>query len=121
MSRLVLRATVGLQQDAVGHVELNLDEGLVGLAAERKGPVVIDHASTHPRYKYFPETGEERFESLMAAPLLVRGIALGVLAVQTVESRSFDREDVDTLVTCAHLLTPVVLNAQMIDSVEVSE
>ena len=117
----MLRATVGLRQDAVGQVELNLDEGLVGLAAERKSAVVIEHASKHARFKYFPETGEEQFESLMAAPLLVRGVALGVLAVQTIESRSFDREDVDTLVTCAHLLTPVVLNAQMIDSVAVSE
>ena len=121
LSRLALRATVGLHQDSVGRVELSLDEGLVGLAAERKSAVVIDHASAHPRYKYFPETGEEQFESLMAAPLLVRGVALGVLAVQTIKSRSFQREDVDTLVTCAHLLTPVVLNAQMIDAVAVSE
>ena len=111
LSKLVLSATVGLHREAVGRVELNLDEGLVGLAAERKAPVVIERASEHPRYKYFPETGEERFESLMAAPLIVRGMAMGVLTVQTTVRRHFDQGDVDTLVTCAQLLTPVVVNA----------
>ena len=118
MSRLRLSATVGLHKDAVGQVELGVHEGLVGLAAERLEPVVIERAREHPRYKYFPETGEERFESLMAAPLMFRGIALGVLAVQTRELRHFDRGDLNTLQTCAQLIAPVVLNAQLLQSVD---
>ncbi|MBW2269564.1 MAG: phosphoenolpyruvate--protein phosphotransferase [Deltaproteobacteria bacterium] len=116
LDRLTLRATVGLRRDAVGNVVLRLDEGLVGLAAERMEPVVIDRASEHPRYKYFPETGEERFESFMAAPLIVRNVPIGVLAVQTVNVRRFEQGDVETLLTCAQLLMPVVLNAQLIDA-----
>ncbi len=112
--RLRLSATVGLYKDAVGQVELGLDEGLVGLAAQRKEPVVLDRAREHPRYKYFPETGEERFESLMAAPLIVRGLAIGVLAVQTRVPRQFEQEDVKTLQMCAQLVAPVVVNAQLI-------
>ncbi len=121
LSRLRLSATVGLHKDAVGHVELGIHEGLVGLAAERREPVVIERAREHPRYKYFPETGEERFESLMAAPLIMRGVALGVLAVQTRESRHFDRGDLDTLQTCAQLIAPVVMNAQILQSVDETE
>ncbi|MGI9590022.1 MAG: phosphoenolpyruvate--protein phosphotransferase, partial [Myxococcota bacterium] len=121
LSSLVLRATVGLHRNAVHRVELRLDEGLVGLAAERKAPVVIERAREHPRYKYFPETGEERFESLMAVPLMVRGRASGVLAVQTTVPRHFEQSDVETLVTCAQLLTPVVVNAQMLFAVSQSE
>jgi phosphotransferase system enzyme I (PtsP) len=121
LSVLRLSATVGLHKDAVGRVELKLDEGLVGLAAERKEPVVIEHAREHPRYKYFPETGEERFESLMAAPLMVRGRAMGVLAVQTRVSRHFDRGDLHTLQTCAQLIAPVVVNARMLSAVEQSD
>jgi phosphotransferase system enzyme I (PtsP) len=121
LSRLRLRATVGLHKDAVGRVELQLDEGLVGLAAERLEPVVIEHARQHPRYKYFPETGEERFETLMAAPLMVRGRPIGVLAVQTRVPRHFEQSDVETLQTCAQLIAPVVVNAQMISAAEQSE
>jgi phosphotransferase system enzyme I (PtsP) len=121
LSQLVLRATVGLHRDAVHRVVLRPDEGLVGLAAERKAPVVIERAREHPRYKYFPETGEERFESLMAAPLIVRGVANGVLTVQTTVPRHFDQGDIETLVTCAQLLTPVVVNAQMLQAVSQSD
>jgi len=49
--------------------------------------------------------------------LMVRGRASGVLVVQTTVHRHFDQGDVDTLVTCAQLLTPVVVNAQMLESV----
>ena len=48
-------------------------------------PMAIEDAREHPTYRYFPETGEERFRSLMAAPLIVRGVTIGVLVVQTVE------------------------------------
>jgi phosphotransferase system enzyme I (PtsP) len=121
LEMLRLSATVGLHKDAVGRVELRLDEGLVGLAAERREPVVFERAREHPRYKYFPETGEERFESLMAAPLIVRGRALGVLSVQTRVRRHFDQSDVHTLQTCAQLIAPVVLNAQMISAAEMTD
>jgi len=117
LSVLVLRATVGLRRESVGRVHLRRDEGLVGLAAERRQPVVIERAREHPRYKYFPETGEEQFETLMAAPLIVRGVPVGVLVVQTRDARHFDKSDVDTLQTCAQLIAPVVVNAQLLSSV----
>jgi len=116
LTLLRLSATVGLNKDAVGRVVLRLDEGLIGLAAEGKAPVVLDHAQQHPRYKYFPETGEERFESLMAVPLMFRGMATGVLVVQTVVVRHFDQSDVNTLQTCAQLVAPVVVNAQLLST-----
>jgi phosphotransferase system enzyme I (PtsP) len=118
LRRLQLSATVGLNKEAVGRVEMGIDEGLVGLAAQRKEPVVIERAREHPRYKYFPETGEERYQTLMATPLIVRGVAIGVLAVQTRVERRFDQRDVETLQTCAQLLAPVVMNAQMLSAVE---
>src|SRR5271155_1466009 len=52
--RLVLRATVGLDRDSVGRVSMRINEGLVGLALESAGPVVVEDALSHPRYKYFP-------------------------------------------------------------------
>ena len=57
----------------MGNVELPIGEGLVGMAAERGEPIAIEDAKSHPSYRYFPETGEERFRSLMAAPLIVQG------------------------------------------------
>ena len=56
--RLVLRATLGLNPESVGKVSMRVDEGLVGLAVEAGEAVNEPDAMSHPRYKYFPETGE---------------------------------------------------------------
>ena len=118
---LTLWATRGLAREAVGKVRLSFTEGLVGLAAREKRAVVTRRASQHPAYRYFPETGEERFSSLMAAPLIVREVPIGVLAVQTAEERDFDRGETELLQTCAQLIAPVVMNARLLDLVTRSE
>jgi phosphotransferase system enzyme I (PtsP) len=114
MRHLTLRATLGLDRNAVGRVALPFGEGLVGLAAESREAVAAERAREHPRYRYFPETGEERYESLMAAPLIMRGVTIAVLAVQTRKRRRFDRADIELLQACAQLLAPVVINAQLL-------
>ncbi|MBW2275110.1 MAG: phosphoenolpyruvate--protein phosphotransferase [Deltaproteobacteria bacterium] len=114
---LTLSATIGLDPDAVTNVQLAFGEGLVGTCAERGEPVAFEHARAAPDYRYFPETGEERYESLLAAPLIVQGVTTGVLVIQTLESRSFDQQDVELLQTCAQLLAPVVVNAQLLSIV----
>jgi len=120
LRHLVLSATIGLNREAIRGVRLPFGEGLVGLAAETRRSIVSKHAREHPNYRYFPETGEERFESLMAAPLVVRGTTIGVLVVQTREPREFDRRDVESFQTCAQLIAPVVMNAQLLALVDES-
>ncbi len=112
--KLRLSSTMGLEAGAVGRVEMPMGEGLVGLAADRGEPIAIDDAQSHPSYRYFPETGEERFRSLLAAPLIVQGAVIGVIVIQTVDMRHFDEPDVELLQTCASLLAPVVVNAQLL-------
>jgi phosphotransferase system enzyme I (PtsP) len=121
LHHLTLNATIGLDAKAVNEVRLAFGEGLVGLAAERGEPVAIENARDHPNYRYFPETGEERFESLLAAPLIVRGVTIGVIVAQTVERRCFEQRDVDLLQTCAQLLAPVVINARLLALVASSD
>src|SRR5512134_3868183 len=71
LRHLTLAATKGLSKEAVGRVRLAFGEGLVGWAAQIREPVAIEQAREHPQFRYFPETQEERFASLMAAPLVV--------------------------------------------------
>ena len=56
---LVLAATIGLRPDSVGRVRMRLTEGLAGLVAEQLQPQIVADATTHPRFRYFPEAGEE--------------------------------------------------------------
>lgn len=114
---LTLRATIGLDVGAVGAVRLAVGEGLVGKVMRGRTPLAVEHASEDPDFRYFPETREDRFESFLAVPLMVQGTAIGVLTIQTVESRAFAPADVELLSTCAQLLAPVVMNATLLDLV----
>src|SRR6266852_5308755 len=96
--RLVLRATIGLDRDSVGRVSMRISEGLVGLAIESSGPVVVEDAMSHPRYKYFPETGEERYHTFLAVPVAEgRQNPIGVLVVQTLRRRKVSKEEIRLL------------------------
>lgn len=118
---LRLASTIGLDAGSVGQVELPIGEGLVGLAASRGEPIAIEHAKADPHYRYFPETGEERYESLLAAPLIVQGVVIGVIVIQTLEPRCFEEPDIELLQTCASLLAPVVVNAQLLALMSASD
>jgi phosphotransferase system enzyme I (PtsP) len=118
---LTLRASDGLDESAVGQLRVAFGEGLVGLSAERGEPIAIERARQHPRFRHFPESGEDRFESLMAAPIRLRNISIGVLVVQTEKPRGFTTEEVELLQTCAHVIAPVVMNAQLLAMVNLAD
>jgi phosphotransferase system enzyme I (PtsP) len=114
---LVLAATVGLKREAVGRVRMRPSEGLTGLVAERMGPVMVPDAFQHPRFKYFPETGEDPYRSFLGVPLVEGGELQGVLVVQTVEQRTFSPSEVRTLVTVAAQLASLVGDARLLEQV----
>ena len=121
LSGFKLSASIGLNPESVGRVRLAMGEGLVGLAAEQREPLVVERAPEHPKYKYCPETGEERFVSLMAVPLIVRDVPVGVIEVQTCEPRKFGKREVEIFQTCAQLVAPVVVNARLLSLVGEAE
>jgi phosphotransferase system enzyme I (PtsP) len=116
---LVLGATVGLKAEAVGQVRMPLSEGLVGLVGEQLAPVMVPDAFRHPRFKYFPEAGEDLYHSFLGVPLLEGGSLQGVLVVQTVEPRTFSASEIRTLVTVAAQLAPLVADARFLDRVSI--
>ena len=81
-NRYILMATEGLYKDSVGQVSLAYSEGLVGLVGSREEPINLEDAPSHPRYRYFPETGEERFRSFLGVPIIHHRRVMGVLVVQ---------------------------------------
>ena len=111
-SSLVLAATVGLRPDSVGRVRMRLTEGLAGLVAEQLCPQVVADTAVHPRFKYFPEAGEDPYHSFLGVPITDRGVLQGVLVIQTLEARSFSADDVRLLSMAGTQLSPVVAEAR---------
>ena len=109
---LVLAATIGLRPGSVGQVRMRVTEGLVGLVAERLEPQVVVDATTHPRFKYFPDTGEDPYHSFLGVPILDHGLLQGILVVQTLEPRTYSADDVRMLTMAGGQLAPVVSEAR---------
>jgi phosphotransferase system, enzyme I, PtsP len=112
-NRYVLMGTKGLNPDAVGKVSLGYSEGLVGLVGVREEPINLEHAQEHERYRYFPETGEERFESFLGVPIIHHKKVLGVIVVQqSTNLRRFDEGEEAFLVTVSAQLAGVIAHTE---------
>ncbi|MGO9060778.1 MAG: phosphoenolpyruvate--protein phosphotransferase [Candidatus Binataceae bacterium] len=112
--RLVLRATIGLDRDSVGKVSMRTSEGLVGLVIETMQPVAVADAISHPRYKYFPETGEERYHSFLGVPVTdTHNEPIGVLVTQTLRKRKFTANEIRLLRAAANQLAQMLNNFRL--------
>lgn len=116
-NRYVFMATQGLNKETEERLSLARDQGLVGLVAQREGPINLDHAPSHPAFKLLPELGEELFNSFLGAPIIHQRKVLGVLVVQQRESRRFDESEESFLVTVASQLAGVIAHAQVTDAI----
>ncbi|MEJ2519285.1 MAG: phosphoenolpyruvate--protein phosphotransferase [Desulfuromonadales bacterium] len=114
---LRLQASKGLSRKAVGKVTLRIGEGLTGMAAQKRHAIAIEEPQDHPRYRYFKETGEERFHSFLGIPLFDRKNPLGVIVLQTKEPRQFSKEEISALATIAFQVASIVVNARLLDSI----
>ncbi|UYP30855.1 phosphoenolpyruvate--protein phosphotransferase [Pseudomonas sp. Z8(2022)] len=110
--RFVLMATDGLNKRSIGKVSMAPSEGLVGLVGSREEPLNLEDAASHPRYRYFAETGEERYASFLGAPIIHHRRVMGVLVVQQKERRQFDEGEEAFLVTMSAQLAGVIAHAE---------
>lgn len=118
---LALVTTRGLDPASIGTVSMRVDEGLTGFVIEKGEPVMAIDALAHPRYKYFPETGEERYHSFLGVPIVDRREALGVLVVQTSRRRRFTRDEVRLMKAVAVPVGGLLVQLRLLQSLETKE
>ncbi|MEQ8333498.1 phosphoenolpyruvate--protein phosphotransferase [Nisaea sp.] len=107
---LELCATEGLNKDAVHRTLMHFGEGLVGDIAARAQSLALSDAQSHPKFAYFPETGEEIYQSLAGVPVMRADRVLGVLVVQNRSRRQYSDEEIETLETFAMVLAELLAN-----------
>ena len=114
----VLMASEGLKAQAVGHVSLDIGEGLVGLVAKHAEPINLQDASMHPSYHYIEVTGEEVFHAFLGVPIIHHRSVLGVLVVQHEERRAFDEGEEAFLITLSAQLAGVIAHAEATGAIQ---
>ncbi len=119
---LTLRATVGLNRDAVGQVRLSMGIGITGAAAREGQPVAIRDVRRDQRFHVEPALGEEPFRAMLAVPIVLfsaerfqLGAAnlQGVISIQTYGQRDFTDEEIHFVETVAGELAFFIVNAQL--------
>ncbi|MEM8980385.1 MAG: phosphoenolpyruvate--protein phosphotransferase [Pseudomonadota bacterium] len=101
---LELCATEGLKADAVHQTRMRLGEGLVGRVAKTTRVVNTENAPQTKGFRYMPETGEEVYSAFLGVPIQRLGKAMGVLVVQSKESRAYSTDAVYALEVVAMVL-----------------
>lgn len=111
---LVLKATKGLNPEAVEKIRMACGIGLVGATLEEMQPICEGDAQCNPRFKYFPEACEEGFRSFLSVPIQRGVVRIGVLVVQHSQPNYFDETDVRTMRAIAAQLAGVLENARLL-------
>jgi len=110
---LTLWATAGLDPASIGKVQMGVGEGLTGIVVQKRQPVMAVDARAHPRFKYFPDSGEEKFHSFLGVPAVEHGQLLGVLTVQTSRRRRFTPAEVRLFRALATPIGGILRQAQL--------
>jgi len=105
---LTLAATNGLDREQIGVARLQIGQGITGLSASSRGPVVSTDLANDRRCAWIRGVDHERFTSILAVPLEVADRVVGVLNVKTEARRDFTAAEVSRLSTIASLLAGVV-------------
>ena len=116
-TKLTIRAASPVFSEAVGNVQFSVQEGLAGWVARHRTPEFIrDQAMKDPRMKYVPLLEEQRFQSMVAVPILSRaGETIGVIVLHTEAPREFGEGTLNLLVHIASLVSGAIENAQLYD------
>jgi len=82
-NELVLRASKNPHPEVVDRLKLRVGQGITGWTAQHHQPVALaSDAHRDPRFKFFGELPEDRYEAFLSVPILCRGRVVGVINLQ---------------------------------------
>lgn len=112
-SLLRLVATNGLDRRNIGRATLRVGEGITGWVANARVPFATRDVRKEPRFKWVRGADQPQFTSMLSVPLVMRDDLIGVMNVQTVEPRTFTKEEIDLLQTIADQLGGIIDKARL--------
>jgi GAF domain-containing protein len=118
--RLILASTNEKYRRLVGKITMALGEGIAGWVALHRKPVFLkEEAMEDPRFAYFPELEEEKFQSIMTVPIVAKDRRLvGVITLQAVAPHEFTEQHRTFISNTAALVAGAIENAQLYESTQ---
>lgn len=119
--KLLLAATTGLNKAGVGEYALPRGAGLTGWAAEHREVLAIADAFQDPRFYRILGSGESKFYSLMAMPLVSRDKVIGAANIQTVTRHEFTGDEIELFGFICELAATALEKVQLVHAAVVRE
>lgn len=114
---LVLRSSKNPHPTLIGRTALGLGEGITGWVAQEQVPVVIPrHASDDPRFKFFHNLPEDRYQAFVSLPIVTKGNVIGVINVQHKRTKRYQDAELALLSTIANQVGGAIENARLYEA-----
>jgi uroporphyrinogen-III synthase len=96
--QIVLRASQVPHAAELGHLSIQMGEGVTGWVAEHKSVVALsENASADRRFKRFAGLVEDTYEAFCSVPLVSAGEVIGVINVHHREKHNYQAEEISLL------------------------
>lgn len=116
--RLTLAATNGLDRSQVGKVSLSWGQGITGRVAATRTPIAVEDVTRDDRFAWVRGFDIEALTGMLSVPLVWHDGVVGVLNVQTRDTRLFEPGEIAFLQTIAALLAGIVEKGRLTAEVE---
>jgi len=111
---LVLRASKNPHPEVVDRLKLRVGQGITGWVAEHREPVALArNAYQDPRFNFFSELPEDRYEAFLSVPILCRGRVVGVINLQHRLPHVHSRRDIKLISTLGFLVGAEIERARL--------
>lgn len=109
---LVLAATNGYRQEAVGMVRIPQGQGIEGWSARRVEPVILKDFTKDKRFSEAPGLALSSYSSLYCLPLYVysNGALMGVIELLYGKAKNFTDEEINFFTTLSGILSNTMQN-----------
>jgi sigma-B regulation protein RsbU (phosphoserine phosphatase) len=106
---LTIRHAIGHREEVVRSLAIPLGEGIVGTAAARREPVLVEDVTQDSRYL----NALDAVRSELAVPMTARGKLVGVLDVQSTLVKAYGEQDRSMLSLIASRVAASIENARL--------
>jgi signal transduction protein with GAF and PtsI domain len=103
----------------IGKLRLESGEGLTGWVAAQKKTVALSQNAYHDsRFKLFQNLPEDKFESFLSAPIVLKSQIIGVINLQNRKKRKFTPGQVRLFTSIASQIAGVIEKARLLQLTE---
>ncbi len=106
---LRIRFQVGYTHGVAERVRIKVGEGVTGLAAQRREPILVDDVTKDPRYI----SGVPNVRSELAVPLIVKNRLIGVINIESPQPSHFTEEHKRLLTLIGSRMAVGIENARL--------